>query len=202
MDKEITNVLTQIDSKKSELDVERNKFVNACKSFAKNEINKRIRSAISSNPEKAKELGTEGLAPIKKEVEESLLTIDSYVEELICKDSFWLYKQENITTINCPFASYMVHGNRLPDIIDEPLRLLLSPAGVILMSYGLGTSEDWEKRGEMMRYRYGINIDDDLITSMKSFGSKFDELYRLLETLESLKIKKESGEALNLWDES
>ena len=202
MDSEITAVIAQIETKKSELDAARDAFVQACKTFASNEINERIRSAISSNAEKVKELGEEGLAPIKKKVEEALANNDSFVEGIICQDSCWLYKQEELTTENCPFASYMVHGNRLPDIIDEPLRMLLSPAGVILLSSDLDTSEHWEKNGEIMRYRYGLNINSELKETMTAFGAKFDELYRLLEKLETLKAKKESNEALNLWDKS
>jgi len=202
MESEIKDTLTLIESQKSELEVEKNKFVEACKAFAKNEINDRIRSAISSNPQKVKELGSEGLAPIKRKVEEALTTIDSFVEDIICKDSIWLHTQEELTSKNCPVGSYMVHGNRLPDIVEEPLRLLLSPAGEILMSNDLDTSENWDKIGLLRRYRYGISWSKELIHYMDSFNFKFNELSRLLEKVEALKAKKESNEALNVWDKT
>ena len=200
MESEIKDTLALVESIKAELEVEKNKFVEVCKIFAKNEINERIRSAISSNSQKVKELGAEGLAPIKSKVEESLSTIDSFVESIFCTDSIWLHRQKELTSENCPFGSYTVHGNRLPDIVEEPLRMLLSPAGEIIMSNDLDTSDNWEKKGSMMRYRYGFSYSKELKDSMASIGDKFDELYRLLEKLDDLKARKESNEALNLWD--
>lgn len=202
MDQEIKSILDKIESKKNELDALRDKFINHCKAFALEEFDERITSAIGKNPEKVKELGSKGLAPIKKETEEAKANLNNFVDSTLYKDELWLYKQGELTPENCPCSSYNVNGNRLPAIVEEPVRLLMSPIGKILIEHELESKEYWEESKGLMRYRYGFSPSNEMKISLNEFGEKFDELFRLLEEMKVQKRKKESGEALDLWSKS
>lgn len=196
----IENVQSKITVKKEDLDQQRAKFIEACKTNIKQEINNYVRNAISSNPQKAKELGEEGLAPIKIELNKSLQTTENVVEKALLQKELWLHHQDILTTKICPYGHYSVHGNSLPKSIEKQLRKLLSPAGTIILKYELGDKDLWEEKGQYVHYKYGISFAEDQKETMSVFGDLFNELFYLLEELESLKAKKESTEALNLWD--
>ena len=202
MNQEIKSILDKIENKKNELDAFRDKFINHCKAFALEEFDNRITSAISNNPEKVKELGSDGLAPIKKETEEAKANLNSFVDSIFYQDELWLYKQSELTPENCPFFSYNVNGNRLPDIVEEPVRLLMSPIGKILIEHELESKEYWKESEGLMIYRYGLSPSNAMKDSLNEFSEKFDELFRLLEEMKVQKRKKESGEALDLWGKS
>lgn len=202
MDIEINDTLNKIESKKQELDNFRDRFIDQCRVFASTQFDDLIDSAIRSNPEKIQELGVEGIAPIKQEVQEAKASLDSFVDKLLYEDDIWLYKQEEATPDNCPFHKYHVRGNRLPEVLEEPVKMLLSPAGEILVKHALTSNEQWEKSGDMMRYRYGYSPTATMKDTLNEFNEKFDEFYRLLEQLQEYKRQKASNEAKDLWDKS
>jgi len=200
MNSEISRTLALIESIKSELEIERCNFVELSKLFATNKSNDFIREAIITNASKVKELGMKGLAPIKRRIEEAFLCLDSFVEIIISDDSLWLYKQDVISSDNCPIGSYRISGNKFPDIINEPLRMIFSPIGIILLSNGLVPSKYWEKRDSIVLCQEEIDWNKELKDSMRIFNSKFDDMVCLLKTIENLKAQKESKEALELWN--
>lgn len=202
MDQEIRAALDKIESKKKELDTFRDKFIDDCKMFAHQEFDEKIQSAIGNNPDKVKGLGSEGIAPIKQEIEIAKEALDSFVGSILKKDEIWLYKQAELTPENSPFHTYRVNGNRLPDIIEESVRLVLSSAGQILVRHDIDKNEQWEASGQYMRYRYGLSASQPMKDSLNAFSEKFDELFRLLETLKSQKRERERHEAIDLWNKS
>ena len=84
-----------------------------------------------------------------------------------------------------------MHGNRGPEIIEDAVRLLLSPAGEILMSHGFNIDREWERYGKTVRYRYGYDWSQGMKEIMKKMDNHFNELYKLLEEIEKLKVQVE-----------
>ncbi len=134
-------------------------------------------------------------------VEEASSNVDELVSDIIDRNDLWAHRREDLSAKNCEFGSYMQYGNRLPDPVEEQARLLLSPAGTILVEHGFADSNEWEKRAKLQRYKYGVSWTEEQKQIMQSYGNKFSELYRLLEEKESLIANKKGEEVLRRWDE-
>lgn len=200
MDKDIDQIDLQIKVKKGELEADVNRFVEVCAQFAKDLLESKIRSAIYSQPDRVEEIGEAGLKKMKEEVEQADSEMEEFAEDLINRDELWTHRKDNLKTTDCEFGAYHQYGNRLPEQVEEQIRLLISPAGRILMEHHFANPKDWENRGELHRYRYGIDWSDEQKAVMKSYGEKFSELRRLLEEKERLIAKKKGDQAIDHWD--
>ena len=192
--------LSEIDSKKLELDSLQRRFVIECKRFAARIIEGKIRSAISLNHEKAMELGKEGLKPVKNQVNKIIDNISDSVEEIINNDELWLHSREELRTDNFPHGQYTMKGRHGPEILEEAVRKLLSPVGKILIQYNLDTDENWQEKTDYMYYRHDIDWSYEMKECMDQYKEQFDELSCLVKEYVLLSRKTRENDALELWD--
>ncbi|MCE7521021.1 hypothetical protein LZG37_23065 [Halomonas titanicae] len=200
MNKDIDQIDIQIQAKKDELEADVSRFIEVCAAFAKEVLESKVRSAIHSQPERVEETGEAGLKKMKEEVEKAHVEMDKFTEDLINRDGLWAHRKGDLNTTGCEFGAYQQYGNRLPDQVEEQVRLLLSPAGRVLIENQFADPKDWENRDGLHRYRYGISWSDEQKAVMKSYGEKFSELWRLLEEKERLIAQKKGDQALDQWD--
>lgn len=201
MAKDIEHLEKQIEAKREELEGDVRRFIAACMRFAEDMLESKVRSAIHSHPERVEEIGEAGLKKMKGDVAEAHGQMEELVESLVNRDELWAHRKDDFSTKDYEFGSYYQHGNRLPDQVEDQIRLLLSPAGRILTEHQLANPQDWENRGGLQRYRYGIGWSDDQKSIMKSYGEKFSQLWRLIEEKEQLLAQKKGNQALRQWDD-
>ncbi|MFB1053057.1 hypothetical protein [Vibrio diabolicus] len=195
---ELDRIEHQIAQKVIELDKKRDEVIQECLSWVQEESNKMMRNAIAENPQRVRDLGTSGLKPIKDRFHS--LNYEGITQALLGSDDIWLHKQNKLTRENCPLSSYMVHGNRLPEKIEEGLRCSLSLIGDMLLEYQLTDPSHWATKGEITRYRYGLTFGTKIKEKVKAYNDSFTDLYWMLETLDNARSQLDSNSALNLWD--
>lgn len=196
----------KIDLKLRELELIQKEFISECELFLKSKIDEFTKLSIKSNLKKVENLGKKGLLKMKKQIDE--LNIKDLVNTYINKDDLWLFRQKEITSYNCEFGKYFMDENinKIPDIIEDSVRLLFSPIGKILMDFGLIDTDmkkfqDWKISGERVRYRWGFECSKGMKETMIKLNKSFKELHYLLKERESFKMDIEGDKALNLWEE-
>ena len=192
--------LFEIDSKRLELDSLQRRFVIECKRFTAQIIEGRVRYAISLNHEKAMALGKEGLKPIKKMVNHVIDDISDSVEKNFNHDALWLHTKEDLCSKHFTPGQYCMKGMQGPEILEKEVIKLLSPAGEILLQFGLDSDGNWEKKGDHLYYRHKIEWSHEMKECMEQYEELLNELSELVKEYENLSMQTEENDALELWD--
>ncbi len=200
MAQDIKENLFEIDSKKIELDFLQQQFLVECKRFIANCIEGRVRAAISEHPERALELGRDGLAPLKDQVNGMLETVSDQVDKVLGQDYLWLHKENDLDPAHFKKDSYGFMGVQGPDMLEQALCRLLSPLGRLLIHNGLDTEANWEEKGDEFVYLHSLDWSREMKQCMETYSLGFNALSDLISTHKALSEKRTGSDALDLWD--
>ena len=67
------------------------KIIQNIKENYANEIEKIVKNQVKNNPEKTKELGKEKISSMKNELNDTIKSLDSYVESILSNKDYWLH---------------------------------------------------------------------------------------------------------------
>ncbi len=200
MARDLKEKLFEIDSKKIELDFIQHQFLIECKRFAAQAIEGVVRRAVSSNSAKAMALGKEGLRPIKDQVNKILDDISDNVETVINRDELWMHKKEISDTGKLSADMYTTKGKTGPELLEIPIKKILSPVGELLTAHELDNEQNWEKTQNFMKYRHNLEWSHEMCKCMDQYNRRFNELVKLMEEYKSICRQNSGNEALDLWD--
>ena len=200
MARDVKEKLFEIDSKKIELEFLQQQFLVECKRFAAQTIERIVRSALSSNPEKAIALGKIGLKPIKDEVNLIIDNISDQVDKIVNNNELWLHRRETFIAKNFPTDQYILNDNQSPEILESAIQKLLSPIGNILLTHTLDTDKNWKRNQETVIYRHLLDWSKEMRKCIKQYNERFNELSKLVQEYESLSMQSSGNDALDLWD--
>ncbi len=200
MARDIKENLFEIDSKKIELDFLQQQFLVECKRFIAACIEGRVRAAISANPEKALELGRDGLAPLKGQVNRMLETVSDQVNERLGRDDLWRHKENQLDPARFEKDSYGFVGVKGPEMLEQALSSLLSPVGRILIHSGLDTAANWEEKEGEFVYRHPLDWSREMKQCIENYSLGFNALCDLITANKVLSAQRTGSDALDLWD--
>jgi hypothetical protein len=200
MVRDVKEKLFEIDSKKIELDFLQQQFLVECKRFAAQTIERIVRLAIFSNSEKAIALGKEGLKPVKERINNIIDDISDLVDKIVNNNELWFHTRETLTAKNFPTDQYLLKGNQGCEILEPPLKKLLSPIGEILMTHALDTQKNWKKNQVSIIYRHPLDWSIEMNQCIEQYNERFNELAKLVQEYETLSTQGSGNEALDLWD--
>lgn len=200
MARDVKEKLYEIDSKQIELEFLQQQFLVECKRFIAQSMEGRIRQAILSCPEKVIAQGKKGLTPIKEKANQFFDDISEAVEKNIGKTELWLHTRQELVSKNFPEDFYAFADETGPQSLNNAVKELLSPVGLLLLENGLDTEENWEVSGKLALYRHSLEWNREMQDSMKKYSARFNELAVLVKEYEILAEKSAGNEALDLWD--
>jgi hypothetical protein len=190
----------EIDSKKLELDFIKKQFLIECKRFAAQQIEGRVRQAISSHAQTALALGKKGLKPIKKQVNEMMESVSDLVDATVNLDDIWLHTNETLIAECFPENHYAINDSGGPDILNSAIKKLLSPTGELLLAHDLDTSENWKTIDGDIIFGHELELSQEMRQCIQQYNERFNELAKLVCEFELLSSKNSGSDALELWD--
>lgn len=163
-----------------------------------------VEKTVTSNPEKTKQLGKEGLSSLKNELAQLTGEMPEHVKKHLNLNELWLHRGEIAIKRQAGWSQspYEFMGNSAPERLNTQMRVLLGYAGSLLVKFGFAGS-DWTPSGaNAQKYRYSFDWSDYMRSSLHRYAEVFNRLSKLAEQLESVKRQKAEAEAKQLWDQA
>lgn len=202
IDQKISDLEKQLNDLQGSMEEVRNRFRRSVLDYASNWIKDTLeRHLIKENPEKTKQLGKSGIDALKVEFKNVIKQLPKNVNNIINDNKKWPHRTESgftlkeIETASC----------KIPDILTEMIRLIISHLGPILKKYELVQFEKyggWELQGEKVIYIYGINLSPELVQIISNYKERFHDYEKTLKDLTSFKKNKAQEEARILWEKN
>jgi hypothetical protein len=193
IDQQIKQTEMNAEQIKSRLDDFKESFIRIVKPFVVTYYRKEAESWVRNKPALTQQLGTAGLAPIKKKIEELIKRSESNVEALFSRAEFWPH-------LNQPMPNpYEMYSEMKPDPI-QALRKALWPVFPILGEAGL-VDKDFLKMGTGQQYYpYALPDFPQFEQTRKNYREIYEAYFQTLQQLQALQKQKAAQEAKSLWD--
>lgn len=205
----IKNMEKEKDELKGQAEALKKKIIQNIKENYANEIEKIVKNEVKNNPEKTKELGKEKISSMKKELNDTIKSLDSHVESIMSNKDYWLHS-------NCDSekkSSYEMDRNAT-NAIEKGIREILGLAGKLLIKYEFCVvRSEYERYSTALFcyygnnknrvfYQYGTCVNKELDEFIKEYGKIVSKIVINNTKLLEEKRKLDEQEALNLWDEA
>ncbi len=179
-------------------------FIGATQSFAIEMFESHVKGARHDNPEHAIELGVEGLKKLKTDLEKLVSNASEIVGRHLNQDSLWPHRESSANNARFHrFSTHRMSGNRLPDVLEEPVRLILGHVGEILIDHGFAELDGpWGKRSGAPRYNYGFPCSEKMTKIINQYAGRHEELTKVDKQIEELEHQKAQAIAASLWDKA
>jgi uncharacterized coiled-coil protein SlyX len=189
-DAAIEKLSQDIVEQKKQLEATRYEIRDLIKETAINWFRKEVQDTLTSDAERSKELGIEGLRPLRSDLDKLIASVPELVEQ-ITADKYWAHCR---TLPTVPFQSQQILKNEYPDVIYDNLRNLFWHVGPILTRYGFkpyGYSDQ--------KYNSGLVLPDEIDKKLRGYKEQYRSLNSLNDKLISTKRDKSGAEINDLW---
>lgn len=215
-DEEITEAETDIAAVQGEMEAVFERFIEAAIAAAKASYDDAAASAIRKYPEVAKRAGPDGLAAVKRELEDLKARTADLVRERVGEGIDWPHRHSEPVKAEAAsphFSGYVYNPHKLdahraPGFLEEPWRGVLGAVGPILVSRELAERTDWRRqRGHGFvgdSYPYAIPWGKELYAEMRQVLGEYATLYERLERSRrraaAARRARAQAEAADLWE--
>ncbi len=161
-------------------------------------------------------LSDEQLKQLKAEVQALIAGAEQHVEEFFADATAWWHLQPELVVELKPAAaeySYSAYGNRHPDRIEKPLRLVLGKLGPVLEKYGYlvdshrgpawrewDASGNYHPPGARPRYPFSLEWPKELTDLVARYATEMESAGRLIREILNLRGKRKQAAAKKRWD--
>lgn len=168
-----------------------------------------IERSIKDNPEVVKELGTEKIGQLKKNLSSVIASFSDSAKEQLATIK-WIHQmelaQDEIDSNIILADSLMKKAN---ESLDEVLREIIGQVGVLLIEYGvIKSGNEWQNKAGRVRYSYGIPDHFGYPAGIQlrdlrvKYSNVITEYVKAVNALRKAEKEKSVVEAKNLWDQS
>ncbi len=195
----------QLDSILKALEKSRGEFKDALSAFAIDWVEKELeRYLIKENPEKARQLGVVGMAPIKKDLKELQKRLPEVVNGTVFDDSAWPHREEFLKKMGSKPKDLCF---RIDEYLLQIIHRVINSLGPILKQYSLVPFDHrnaWQlDNGKPYHnHNYGFNLSEALRKALGDYIEEFREMERAQGALQKLLEEKAQAEARLLWEKS
>ncbi|MHB0965483.1 MAG: hypothetical protein ACYC36_03425 [Bellilinea sp.] len=168
-----------------------------------------IDRSIKDHPEAVKELGTEKIGQLKKNLTSVTASFPNSAKERLAAIK-WIHKMElTKDEIDTNIIKAYDLNKKANESLDEVLRDIIGQVGALLMEYGLTKSgNEWRNRSGRLRYSYGIPDHIGFPAGIQlremrvNYGKVIEEYVKAFNALKKAEKEKSVAEAKHLWDQA
>jgi hypothetical protein len=197
MSQQIADLQSRIESKREEAEEAAREWQRAAGRFLAQQYTELVERAVTEkHPDRAQELGREGLGALKTELRHLIDDIDNVVAAELNRDELWEHRGAVDTT------AYGGYGDRLHGSpLDEPMRRALGRVAPLLLDRGLDEDRAWQEREGQRRWSYALDQSDEMTERMADYRDRLKELRQLQRDLDKAEREEKESAARSLWDE-
>lgn len=203
-DTEIAAAQAEVDAAENTIDHARDDFLSTAAEVVARWWETAARDATKKYPERAVELGKDGIGDLKSKLAElQARAPEIVVKHLGPESAVWRLKDEGQSSSDKSYVynPYEVRDDNVPSVFADELRKVLGEVGSLLVEAGLGTREEWPGRG----YPYGLWFRRDLeplAASSARYAAAYKTAVVARRHLASVEKAKAEARAESLWDEA
>jgi hypothetical protein len=168
------------------------------------------RLAVERNPDRAKELGVDGIRALKADVAALTDRLPELVKGELLDAVTWAHLEpgwdESDPWKTNPRYNYSaVSQHRQADTFDKPLRRILGQLGPILEAHGLGKPDDWRNASggsAKPYYPFGVDWTAEMKAAAAQYADLYGELRMHNQKRHESQAAKERAEAQDLWNQA
>ena len=162
-----------------------------------------VEKEVVNHPDKAKQLGKDGLADLKKELDRVITRLAPRVKTHIDTKFPWPHRASDVTRTESP--------EQVETALKERMRFLMGYMGDILVKHGFaksGPDAEWRpvkpksKSEKRLMYSWGIDFSPELTTIWIDYVQVLQELKEFKMKLGDVERDREKNEAKRLWEEA
>lgn len=181
-------------------------FVEATGRFAAEWIGGQVQRAVQQEHEHTLSLGTDKLKDLKADVAAAQKAAPAVTKKAL-RDVPWAFRSQGVPASDSgPFShSYsplaLRSGGRAPDVVTNPLRLVLGEAGRILDKFGYPKAEDW-KKSSGYAWPYGLDLSEEVNAALDASAKADVEVMELRKLTKELDRQIGEARASAAWDDA
>jgi hypothetical protein len=195
IDQQIKQTEMNAEQIRKRLDDFKDSFIRIVKPFVVAYYRQQAESSVRNNPALAQQLGTAGLAPIKRKIEELIKQSESNVEALFSRPEFWPH-------LNKPMPD---SSDLYSETKNDPIRALrkaLWPVFPILGEVGLASKEFLRMGMGQQYYPYALPDFSQFQQVWKNYREIYESYFQMLQQIAALQKQKAEHEAKTIWDKA
>jgi len=191
-------------------------FINDISDFAAKWYEETARQYIKKYSEVSLNLSTESFGDLKKKVKRLVAGSKEISEKVLGQSGIWWHERPELHSAVSQYdqLSDQQVGNKYPEVIDRPVRIVLGELGIILEEFGFSvrTGVTYGPHNE----EYWFEKTEDKTTSpyfphmlewskqMQETLSEYNQLYKqamlVLQTIQTIKDEIKKRKIIDLWD--
>jgi len=213
-DAQIAAKQKELEAYKLDLEAIKQQFIKDSSAFIGNWYEETAKSHVISEAANTLKIGKEKLSEMKAKVRDLKANSEKIATETLSNPSLWWHlNPENKQLI---LNSYEQYGtNKIPQILDKPLRMALGRLGAILEEYGfnvtmkpshntsriswLDISTYLYSQPPVPYYPLGFDCNNEMLVTLKSYDKIFKKAFSAYHEIERIQEEKQKLQASDLW---
>jgi len=213
-DSQIAAKQKELETYKQDLEAIKQQFIKDSSAFVANWYEETAKSYVISESANTLKIGKERLSEMKLRVSELKAKAEKIVNEILSNPSLWWHlSPESKEISNYPYEQYDV--NRMPEILDKPLRRALGLLGAILGDYGynvttkisysispvswLDTSIYTYGKPPVLFYPNAFACSNEMFLTLKRYNETYKKAFSAYHEVRRLQLEKQNLQASALW---
>ncbi len=188
----IVQLKTQKESLCRDLESAAQAFIGATQTFAGQELRKSVKHAVTSQHELTRRLGTNGIGPIKLELEQLIAGSPAVVLSQLNQDSLWPHRGDNFNHSNVTYSNYRTSTvSPLPVELSRAVGEILKQTGEPLL----------EKHGYAFVPSREVQ-SEEMMAAFRRYSELYFNAAAIDRELKCAEAEEGKAEAKRLWDEA